>query len=94
MTRDAGFKNKVRARMRKTGESYRTAKAVLEGTIGSSPGGNDGDGYDPLDTLTEAGVDEDDLPIYLVNGEVVTHREALWHLVEEGLADPGLLSDD
>jgi hypothetical protein len=94
MTRDAGFKDKVRARMRKTGESYRTAKAVLEGTIGSAAGEGVEGGYDPLDTLKQVGVDEDDLPMYLVNGEVVTHREALWHLVEEGLADPGQLRED
>ena len=94
MTKDGGFKDKVRARMQKTGESYSAAKAILEGTIVSSPGGTDDDGYDPLDTLTEFGLDEDGLPMYLVEGKVVSHREALWHLVEEGLADPELLRED
>jgi hypothetical protein len=94
MTRDGGFKDRVRARMLKTGESYRTAKAMIEGTIGSSAAGNAEDVYDPLDTLKQVGADEDDLPVYLVKGEVVTHREALWHLVEEGLADPELLRED
>jgi hypothetical protein len=52
------------------------------------------DTYEPTDTLTQVGVDEDDLPIYTDGRKVMNHREAQEYLVEEGLADPETLKDD
>jgi 5-methylcytosine-specific restriction endonuclease McrA len=52
------------------------------------------DAYDSFDSLTEAGVDEDDLPLYLIGKHTVSFGEAAAYLVEEGLADPGLFRDD
>jgi len=92
MTKEREFKDKVRERMAKTGESYTAARAML--APDREPGLDEDDGYDPLDTLDEAGLDAEGLPMYAVGNEVLTYREALEHLVEEGLADPELLRDE
>lgn len=94
MPKQGGFKRAVRARMKKTGESYVTAKAAMEGLLGPSADEALDDGYDPFMTLEEAGIDEDDLPMYRVNGQVVDWRTAGDYLVEQGLADPELFDED
>jgi hypothetical protein len=46
------------------------------------------DGYEPTGTLDEVGTGEDGLPIYQVEGKLMTTAEAQMHLVEKGLEDP------
>jgi hypothetical protein len=93
MPKDGGFKRVVRARMQKTGESYAAAKALLEGHIQPSPNLDD-DGYDSFSTLQEVGVDEDDMPMYEIDGEIVNYSGAADYLVEQGLVDPELFDED
>jgi len=93
MPKDGGFKRAVRARMTKTGESYAAALAALEGRVGRALPDFD-DGYDPFDTLREVGVDQDDMPMYEINGEIVNYGGAADYLIEQGLVDPELFDED
>ena len=94
MPKEGGFKRAVRARMNKTGESYGAARAAMEGRVGTTSDDAADDGYDPFMTLNQVAIDEDDLPMYEINGSVVDYRAAADYLVEQGLADPELFDED
>jgi Domain of unknown function (DUF1835) len=99
MTREAGFKRRVRARMEKTGEAYSSARAQMEGGGGGAAPGvlhvTNGDSVSI--TLREAGVpgrilawaeDLHDGPVPAVSPAEL-HRVRAEHLAALGFADAG-----
>ena len=95
MTReDRARKSAVRARMKKTGESYAAANVAMARLTDVVEPLDYEQAWSALDTLREAGIDADGFPMFLVEGRIVGHQEALDYLVEQGLEDPDVLRED